>query len=70
VGRVADVETGFLYEMLEVFTVAMLRLASLESRARPCHGEDEMICLEGLIAALETDIAVLSPVVSVVEFFR
>jgi hypothetical protein len=61
---------GFLYEMLEVFTVAMLRLASLESRAKPCHAEGEMICLEGLIAALEMDIAELSPVVSEVGFFR
>jgi hypothetical protein len=57
VGRVAEKEIVFLYETLEVFTVAMLRLASLESRARPCHPTGEMICLEGLIAALETDIA-------------
>ena len=55
--------------MLEVFTVAMLRLASLESRARPCHAEGEIICLEGLIAALERDIAVLSRVVSNVDLF-
>ena len=60
---------GFLYDMFEVFTVAMLRLASLESRARPCHAEGEIICLEGLIAALETDIAVLSRVVSDVDLF-
>jgi len=39
-----------------VFTVAMLRLASLDSQARPCRN-GEMICLDGLIAALETDIA-------------
>ena len=60
---------GFLYDMLEGFTVAMLRLASLESRARPCHAEGEIICLEGLIAALERDIAVLSRVVSEVGLF-
>ena len=60
---------GFLYDMFEVFTVAMLRLASLESRAIPCHAEGEIICLEGLIAALERDIAVLSRVVSDVDLF-
>jgi hypothetical protein len=53
--------------MLEVLTVAMLRLTILESRARPCHPTGEMICLEGLNAALETDIAVLSGVVSEVK---
>lgn len=64
VGRVAEKYVGFLYEMLEAFAVTMLRLASLESRARPCHAEGEMICLEGLVAALETDIVRSSRVVN------
>ena len=62
-------DVGFLYEMLELFTVAMLRLVSLEPRARPCHSTGEMICLEGLIAALDTDIAVLSRVVGDMRLF-